>query len=186
MLTKAQLLKLITNQNKDPEALATALFEMMNQTRSDSRRSEAKDLVTRTEGDALETLNNIANIPKSINDAVDKALESSARMGAAFAVNGPLAKGMAATAKAMNKMFADPKMGAEVFQKLSVGVKGFGQMASAAGLQSQGFTDALGKQASVLQQLGLNMRDYQENVDLAVYSFGMSSKEVQKLNLDLP
>ena len=183
MKTKAQILQLLGNPTKKQE-LAELIFSMQDELRKKNQESTTGTAEDLKISQSL-TTEGFRKIPIEESRQIKELLEDVAELGAVFAVDGPLASGLANTTKELNLLLGDPRLGGKAFKSLVENLQGFGQMSRSGVLQAENFTEALGKQAAVLNQLGLNMGQFQQNVDTAVYSFGMSAKEVQKLNMDL-
>ena len=103
-------------------------------------------------------------------------------------------KGMRDAYTAMEEFAGQGKLGREAYETLGRSLKGFMQIAGSAELnnatshmmkQQVNLTTALSEQAAALNLVGLGYRDFAQNVDTAIYSFGLNAKQVQEFNFEI-
>lgn len=153
--------------------------DLLDAKKSKLRSDSAKDLNDLgTISDLVETLNKQYQVTQD-------TLENLGATGAFFVKGGPLQQGLENSIASLNKMLAEPKLGAQAFAALNKEIINFQQIAKATQDSTGNLAGELTKQAAVLEKLGLSYGSFSKNVDFAIYSMGASQDQVKALNSSL-
>lgn len=153
--------------------------DLLDAKKSKLRSDSAKDLSDLgTISDLVETLNKQYQITQD-------TLENLGATGAFFVKGGPLQQGLENSIASLNKMLAEPKLGAQSFAALNKEIINFQQIAKATQDSAGNLAGELTTQAAVLEKLGLSYGSFSKNVDFAIYSMGASQDQVKALNSSL-
>ncbi len=126
--------------------------------------------------------------------AVDESLSKLQTTLGSVAYSKEFQRGIRDSYTAMDEFVGKGKLGVEAYDSLSHSMKGFMQIAGSPALgdiqskitgKTVNLTTALSEQAAALNQVGLGYRDFAQNVDTAIYSFGLNAKQVQDFNFQI-
>ena len=126
--------------------------------------------------------------------AVDESLSKLQTTLGSVAYSKEFQRGIRDSYTAMDEFVGRGKLGVEAYDSLSHSMKGFMQIAGSPALgdiqskitgKTVNLTTALSEQAAALNQVGLGYRDFAQNVDTAIYSFGLNAKQVQDFNFQI-
>lgn len=133
----------------------------------------------------LGTISDAATMREQDIKTLDAQMRAILATGAAFAPDSDFNKGLAFAIKQQNKMFAQPKEGAEAYASLALNLNQFNKMTGKAFDKTGSFTGRLADQAATLKKLGLSVNEFTSNIDTAIYDLGMGQKGVEGFNLTI-
>lgn len=154
---------------------------------ANKRREEIKNLDSGDfEAGDLGTVSDIASSRIREAELLTKTMRQLiSEEGAFFAVNGPFQKGMEQAIKLQNSYFGSAQAGAKSYKELSKGITQFTKLNTEAFGGIGKFTGKLADQAATLSRLGLNLNEFRENLDVAIYDLGMGVEGVEGFNMSI-
>ena len=126
--------------------------------------------------------------------AVDESLSKLQTTLGSISYSKEFQKGIRDSYTAMDEFVGQGELGVKAYESLSHSLQGFINIAGSAKLsnitrkiagQQVNLTTAITEQAAALNQVGLGYRQFAQNVDMAIYSFGLNAKQVQDFNFQI-
>ena len=176
-----------------PKASANAFKKLIAEVkrlrgRVTSNIDETAGNIQGRDGGFFDTLNQNAEQINQIKQSLDRLNKE----GLSVFRDPATQQGLRTSTEALDQLLGSAERGARTYEFLAKALRGFGNMTSVQveGLtkynkQTRNFTDALSVQAGILKELGFSFNDFQKNVDSAIYSFGLNSKEVLSFNMQI-
>jgi hypothetical protein len=131
------------------------------------------------------TLTDFATVLKNRFDELEQSIESLSKAGATFAKGGTLGTALSDSIKLLDEFTGKPKMGAQAIEELTKSFEQFEKLSRIAGDVTSKLAGDLSTQAALLNNLGLSYGDFSKNLDIAIYSFGMTREGVSNINLEI-
>lgn len=131
------------------------------------------------------TLTDFATVLKNRFDELEQSIESLSKAGATFAKGGTLGTALSDSIKLLDEFTGKPKMGAQAIEALTKSFEQFEKLSRITGDVTSKLAGDLSTQAALLNNLGLSYGDFSKNLDIAIYSFGMTREGVSNINLEI-
>ena len=131
------------------------------------------------------SLTDFATVLKGRFDELEKTVESLSISGATFAKGGAFQAALTDSIKSLDEFTARGDLGAKAVEALAKDIEQFEKLTRLAGETTSNLAGDLSTQAALLNQLGLSYGEFSKNLDIAIYSFGMTASGVKNINLEI-